>query len=142
MRNWTDSTYHNGPVSRTASESGQTDAFLRLRPSISPMRERSVLDCGLRVGQGTAASCRAAESVMLRAFFLAMGISTCIYGAECLVVERFVLAADKPVATQSGALASPPAKPPREMKPPEWAPWSLLATGALVVLYSMAMRRE
>ena len=79
---------------------------------------------------------------MLRAFFLAMGISTCIYGAECLVVERFVLAADKPVATQPGARASPPAKPPREMKPPEWAPWSLLATGALVVLYSMAMRRE
>src|SRR6185436_14128345 len=75
MRNWTDSTYHNGPVSRTASESGQTDAFLRLRLSISPMRERSVLDCGLRVGQRTAASCRAAESVMLRAFFLAMGIS-------------------------------------------------------------------
>lgn len=80
---------------------------------------------------------------MLRAFFLAMGISTCIYGAECLVVESFVLANDsKPVATQPGAFASPPAKPPREMKPPEWAPWSLLATGALVVLYSMAMRRE
>ncbi len=80
---------------------------------------------------------------MLRAFFLAMGISTCIYGAECLVVERFVLAADtKPVATQAGAFASPPAKPAREIKPPEWAPWSLLATGALVVLYSLAMRRE
>ena len=80
---------------------------------------------------------------MLRAFFLAMGISTCIYGAECLVVERFVLAADtKPAATQPGAFTSPPAKPPREMKPPEWAPWSLLATGALVVLYSLAMRRE
>ena len=80
---------------------------------------------------------------MLRAFFLAMGISTCIYGAECLVVERFVLAADtKPVTTQPGTFSSPPAKPPREMKPPEWAPWSLLATGALVVLYSLAMRRE
>lgn len=78
---------------------------------------------------------------MLRAFFLAMGISTCIYGAECLVVERFVLAAEKPVATQPGAFTAP-AKPPRDMNPPEWAPWSLLATGALVVLYSLAMRRE
>ncbi len=78
---------------------------------------------------------------MLRAFFLAMGISTCIYGAECLVVERFVLAADKPAATQPGNFATP-AKPPREMNPPEWAPWSLLATGTLVVLYSMAMRRD
>ncbi len=80
---------------------------------------------------------------MLRAFFLAMGISTCIYGAECLVVDRFVLAAEaKPAATQPGAYNAAPAKPPREMQPPEWAPWSLLATGALVVLYSMAMRRE
>ncbi len=78
---------------------------------------------------------------MLRAFFLAMGISTCIYGAECLVVERFVLAAERPAATQSGVYAAP-AKPPRDMNPPEWAPWSLLATGALVVLYSLAMRRE
>jgi hypothetical protein len=79
---------------------------------------------------------------MLRAFFLAMGISTCIYGAECLVVERFVLAVDtKPATTQPGAFASS-TKPPREMNPPEWAPWSLLATGALVVLYSTAMRRE
>ncbi len=80
---------------------------------------------------------------MLRAFFLAMGISTCIYGAECLVVDRFVLAAEaKPAATQPGSLASPSARPPREIQPPEWAPWSLLATGALVVLYSLAMRRE
>jgi len=79
---------------------------------------------------------------MLRAFFLAMGISTCIYGAECLVVDRFVMAAEsKPAGTQPGAYA-PPTKPPRELQPPEWAPWSLLATGALVVLYSMAMRRE
>lgn len=79
---------------------------------------------------------------MLRAFFLAMGISTCIYGGECLVVDRFVMAAEaKPVATQSGTFA-PPVKAARELTPPEWAPWSLLATGALVVLYSMAMRRD
>ena len=103
-------------------------------PPIKPMRERS--------GRRTAASCRAAESAMLRAFFLAMGISTCIYGAECLVVERFVLAAEKPAATQPGAYSSAPARSPKEMNPPEWAPWSLLATGALVVLYSLAMRRE
>ena len=80
---------------------------------------------------------------MLRAFFLAMGISTCIYGAECLVVDRFVLAGEsKPVAAQTGSFNSTPAKPPRDMHPPEWAPWSLLASGALVVLYSLAMRRE
>jgi hypothetical protein len=80
---------------------------------------------------------------MLRAFFLAMGISTCIYGAECLVVDRFVLAGEaKPAAAQASSFNAPSAKPPRDIKPPEWAPWSLLASGALVVLYSLAMRRE
>ena len=80
---------------------------------------------------------------MLRAFFLAMGISTCIYGAECLVVDRFVLAGEsKPASAPAGALNAAPAKPPRDIHPPEWAPWSLLASGALVVLYSLAMRRE
>ena len=95
----------------------------------------------LRVGQGLPHS--SAESAMLRALFLAMGISTCIYGAECLVVERFVFATEsKPAAAQSGVSNGVAAKPPREIRPPEWAPWSLLGTGALVVLYSMAMRRE
>jgi hypothetical protein len=79
---------------------------------------------------------------MLRAFFLAMGISTCIYGAECLVVERFVLAGESKPAAAQGSFSSAPAKPARDIHPPEWAPWSLLASGALVVLYSMAMRRE
>ena len=79
---------------------------------------------------------------MLRAFFLAMGISTCIYGAECLVVDRFVLAGEVKPAAAAGSFNASPAKPAREIKPPEWAPWSLLASGALVVLYSLAMRRE
>lgn len=80
---------------------------------------------------------------MLRAFFLAMGISACIYGAECLVVERFVLAGETSQSSPGvGAYHANPAKPPRELNPPEWAPWSLLASGALVVLYSLAVRRE
>ncbi len=81
---------------------------------------------------------------MLRAFFLAMGIAASIYGAECMVVDKFVLAADKPPATpQQGTMfGAPPAKPPREIKPPEWAPWSLLSTGAIVILYSLAIRPE
>lgn len=79
---------------------------------------------------------------MLRAFLLAMGIATCIYGAECLVVDRFVMASEaKPAVAQSGTFA-PPVKAARELTPPEWAPWSLLATGALVVLYSMSMRQD
>ena len=71
---------------------------------------------------------------MWRAFFLALGVTTCVLGAECLVIDRFVLANDQE-ASSSGSFsplqlsASPPAT---EMTPPEWAPWSLLSTGAVV----------
>jgi len=36
---------------------------------------------------------------MWRAFFLALGVATCILGAECLVVDHFVLAGE-PEATR------------------------------------------
>lgn len=81
---------------------------------------------------------------MWRAFFLAMGISTCIFGAECLVVDSFQLEdSRRPVEkTAANGIASTVSRerPIRTMKPPEWAPWSLLSSGALVILYSMAMR--
>lgn len=80
---------------------------------------------------------------MWRAFFLAMGIATCVLGAECLVVDRFVLASE-----QSGANANAfaplqlnAAPPATEMIPPEWAPWSLMSTGAVVILYALTINR-
>ena len=44
---------------------------------------------------------------MWRAFFLAIGIYLCILGAECLVVDKFVMAAEKPVAELDPNLAPP-----------------------------------
>lgn len=73
---------------------------------------------------------------MWRAFFLAVGISLCILGAEAMVLHKAVLAAEKtpekPVPTTK----------PREIKPPEWAPWSLLSAGAVIVLYSFTIPRR
>ena len=82
---------------------------------------------------------------MWRALFLALGIYACIFGGECLVVESYVMAGEAPAASassQSLFQSGSPLAASRDWKPPEWAPWSLLATGALVVLYSMAMKRE
>jgi len=73
---------------------------------------------------------------MWRAIFLACGISLCILGAECMIVDKAVLAA-KPGA--EGVIGPPKA---REVKPAEWAPWSLLSAGAVILLYSITIPRR
>lgn len=69
---------------------------------------------------------------MWRSFFLAVGVYVCLVGVQALAVERAVLKAD--VAAQSGMQ--------REIVPPDWAPWSLLGAGAVVVLYSFTIPRR
>ena len=75
---------------------------------------------------------------MWRAIFLALGIFACILGLECLVIDRAFLIGE--TAQQQGALFQA-AGPVREFKPPEWAPWSLLSSGAVVILYSFTLPR-
>jgi hypothetical protein len=84
---------------------------------------------------------------MWRALFLAVGISMCILGAECLVVERFVMGSEGPPPAQTPASlfgASPAAVGPasRDVEPPEWAPWSLLSAGAVIILYAITLNRQ
>ncbi len=75
---------------------------------------------------------------MWRSFFLAIGIFLCILGVECLAIEKAVLhsAAEQP----AGFGVSRPA--PREITPPEWAPWTLMSAGAVVLLYSFTIPRR
>jgi hypothetical protein len=84
--------------------------------------------------------------MMWRAFFSAVGIVLVILGIECLLIDSAVLAAgvvDDPMALQQntmfgGQLASTQN---RVFKPAEWIPWSLLASGAVVLIYSISLRR-
>jgi hypothetical protein len=80
---------------------------------------------------------------MWRAFFLALGIYACIFGAECLVVEDFVFAGESPTGPsgQTSLFQSSTPMASRDWSPPEWAPWSLLSTGAIVILYSVTLNR-
>lgn len=71
---------------------------------------------------------------MWRAFFLAVGAYCCLLGVESLAVERAVM---KP-EVQNGQVV----KQSREVTPPEWAPWSLMAGGAVVALYSFTIPRR
>jgi hypothetical protein len=66
---------------------------------------------------------------MWRSFFLAIGAYCCLLGVEALAVEKAILKVN-PSARQSAT---------REIVPPDWAPWSLLGTGAVVVLYSFTV---
>lgn len=81
---------------------------------------------------------------MWRSLFVALGISSVILGVECLLIDKAVLAQRDPpsstlMAKEGGA---PAVARKREIVPPEWAPWSLMSTGAVVVLYSFTLPRR
>jgi hypothetical protein len=68
---------------------------------------------------------------MWRSLFLALGASSCLLGAEALFIDQALLKqTDEATAAQ------------RVVDPPEWAPWSLLAGGAIVVIYSFTIPRR
>lgn len=89
---------------------------------------------------------------MWRAFFLAIGVTLCLVGVECMVLDHAVLASsgqgERPAAPPLdyggyGFAVDPPRSTVAESKtiePPEWAPWSLLSCGAIVLLYSITRR--
>jgi hypothetical protein len=84
---------------------------------------------------------------MWRALFLAIGIYLCILGAECLAVERFELAGEQPPAppespaTLFGSPPAPMASASQDIEPPEWAPWSFLSAGTVIILYALTINR-
>lgn len=75
---------------------------------------------------------------MWRALFMALGISAVILGLECLVVEKAVLAnTAAPAAEGQPAIGAS-----RDFIPPDWAPWSLMSTGAVTMLYSVTLPKR
>jgi hypothetical protein len=72
---------------------------------------------------------------MWRAFFLAFGLTLCVIGGECLVVDDFILAARLGGSTDGDISRGGS----RDLKPPDWAPWSLLSAGAVTMLYSFTI---
>ena len=78
---------------------------------------------------------------MWRAMFLAIGAYLCILGAQCLAVEKVVLKIHKqPKGVQTSILADASDPGPKmTIVPPAYAPWSLMATGAIVFIYSITI---
>ncbi|MCO6457976.1 MAG: hypothetical protein J5I93_21950 [Pirellulaceae bacterium] len=77
---------------------------------------------------------------MWRAVFLAVGITCCVLGAECLVVDKAMFS--QPArASELAWYQFPPPEKPSEFTPPEWAPWSLLTGGAVILIYSITLNK-
>jgi hypothetical protein len=82
---------------------------------------------------------------MWRAFFLGLGITCVIFGAGCTVVDKLILAPKSapPPAAATGFQTEPAqTSQVREVKVPDWAPWSLMAGGAVVILYSFTIPKR
>lgn len=114
----------------------------RLRKVASKYRFSVVTQKGVRILIRT--------NIMWRAFFCAVGIVLIIMGIECLLIDSAILVAgvlDDPIPQiqqPTGGLFSPPVQTTvdRVFRPSEWFPWSLLASGAIVLLYSISLRKN
>ncbi|MCA9126366.1 MAG: hypothetical protein KDB22_04745 [Planctomycetales bacterium] len=69
-----------------------------------------------------------------------------IVGVECLLIDSATLASDASekvqVTNSTGWFQQPQVvqiKDSRVVKPAEWIPWSLIASGAVVVLYALTL---
>ena len=80
---------------------------------------------------------------MWRAFFLGVGISLVILGAESLIVERAMLAETASRILESAELTGERiVNQSRVFNRPDWVPWSLLSAGILTILYSFSLPRR
>ena len=78
---------------------------------------------------------------MWRAFFLAIGIYCFLLGVEAMVVERAIVAPSGAASVDGFAERTSPSGM-REIAPPDWAPWSLMSAGAVVMLYSFTVPKR
>ena len=87
---------------------------------------------------------------MWRSFFLGVGIALIIIGAECMVVEKVVVAERvkrNPDPTTTNFFASNQSSQvnvgsSKSLNVPEWLPWGLISIGAVTVLYSFTIPKR
>ncbi|MBX3420630.1 MAG: hypothetical protein KF752_03645 [Pirellulaceae bacterium] len=83
---------------------------------------------------------------MWRAFFFAVGTMLVIVGVECLVIDSATIVTDRNETVQvSNSWFQPPQTVQvgtRVVRPPDWIPWSLIASGAVVILYALTLPRR
>lgn len=87
-------------------------------------------------------------ATLWRAFFCAVGIVLVVVGLESMLIDSATLTSkvtETPKLQASGGLFSSTPKPVvnnRVFKPTDWFPWSMVAVGSIVMIYSHAFRRN
>ena len=81
---------------------------------------------------------------MWRAFFFAVGTMLVIVGVECLLIDTATLTPRKTEAVQVNNSWFQTAQTAqiatgRIVRPTEWIPWSFIASGAIILLYSLTL---
>ncbi len=86
---------------------------------------------------------------MGRSFFLAVAVTLCVLGLECLLIQRATLTVRKSAESTSSSYdysfldpnmtSLPTEAPQRVVEPPEWAPFGLLSSGVVLLLYSKSI---
>jgi hypothetical protein len=79
---------------------------------------------------------------MWRAFFLAIGAYLVLLGIQCLGVQKFILKPDNVQANDFWISPAAAMTPRREIVPPAWAPYSLMATGTIVCVYCFSIPKR
>jgi hypothetical protein len=79
---------------------------------------------------------------MWRSLFLAVGVFVVLLGAQCLVIQKFVLTSQEVVIQETaGLLGAEKTQVTRkkEISPAPWTPWSLMSTGVITCIYSFTI---
>jgi len=80
---------------------------------------------------------------MWRSVFLAIGVTFCILGLECLVVDEAVLANTALGSSAAAAMdAVAGGGSSNQIKTEEWMPWSFLGLGSVIILYSITLPKR
>ena len=81
---------------------------------------------------------------MWRSFFIALGLAAAILGGELLAIDKatFTLPAEETIQQRPLMNSVHEAIHTKDFVPPEWAPWTLLSVGIVVVLYSSSLTAE
>jgi hypothetical protein len=80
---------------------------------------------------------------MRKAIVLAIGTFLIVFGVQCLGVETFHLRLRGAPAEQYFPFnKTPQLGPQKTWAPPNWMPWSLMGTGAIICLYTYTLPKH
>ena len=71
---------------------------------------------------------------MWRVLWMSLGLSAVILGGECMVLDKVILA--HPGSDVGDEMAFTSIHEPKSWTPPDWAPWGLIGTGAVLIITS------